>query len=144
MKRMYVGALLLVIAIIACTVSLAQVTPAHQAAVGVWDTDKGGQMEFYIQDGKLYAKVVATEKGIDPNAKCTRCSGDLKDKPLMGAVLIYSFTPDSDGTWSGGRIADSKTGLIYQGKIKVEAATMTLRAYLGNPILGGSLVWKRH
>ncbi len=143
MKKILTSALLLLVLTFASVACMAQVTAVHQTAVGVWETPNGGHMEFYVQDAKLYAKVVNPDKGIDPNSNCTKCSGDLKDKPIKGAVLIYNFTPDPDGTWVGGRIVDSKSGMTYQGKIKVEGTTMTLRAYLGNPILGGTIVWKK-
>jgi len=147
MKKFYLSAVIVaVIALPSLMVRAQTLTPAQQASVGTWDLGEGGVLETYVQNGKLYGKVLHTRKDLDNNGVCKKCDGTNKNKPYVGMVIIYNFAPEgATEVWGGGRFIDQATGLIAQGKIKAEnnGAILNVRGYFGNPILGQTVIWKR-
>jgi uncharacterized protein (DUF2147 family) len=121
------------------------ITPIQQGAVGVWDSGEGSQIELYVQGGKLYGKELHTQKKLDNNGVCKKCDGDLKNKPYVGMVILYGFTPQGADGWSGGHLVDQSTGMVVSAIIKPEnnGATLSLKCYIGTPVLGQTVVWKR-
>ena len=123
-------------------------SPALQAAVGHWqvfdDEGKpGGQVETYLRDGRLFGKVTQSRPERPPDEPCTQCSGDLKDKPVLGMVIIRDFHPEGD-LWVGGTVLDPKNGKIYKGKIwPVGKDRLRMRGFVGIPLLGRSQTWVR-
>jgi len=97
---------------------LAQGNPA----VGLWrneEPDKVVMVRTYEQDGKLFGKIESAIKKAakeDLDAKCTKCTGDNKDKPIKGLVLIYEMEKDGN-RWSNGKIIDPDDGKIYKCRI---------------------------
>jgi uncharacterized protein (DUF2147 family) len=91
-------------------------------AVGLWrneEPEKVVMVRTYEQNGKLFGKIEsAIKKGAkeDPDAKCTKCSGENKDKPIKGLVMIYDMEKDGN-RWSSGKIIDPDDGKIYKCRI---------------------------
>lgn len=121
-----------------------------QSPVGTWKTidDETGAATSYIKiyqtkDGKLQGKV---EKILEPgreNANCTNCSGDKKDKPIIGMVIMWGLAKDGD-EWSGGQILDPKKGKQYKCTIKMKNNNqLELRGYIGFSLIGRTQVWDR-
>lgn len=100
---------------------------AAQSPVGTWKTidDKTGQpkseVQIYVQNGKYYGKVTKfLRPGADPNRKCTSCTGALKDKPILGMVIVRDLAP-SGKEWTKGTILDPESGTEYGCTIWFEA-----------------------
>ena len=123
-------------------------SPALRAAVGQWqvidDEGKpGGHVETYLVDGHLFGKVTQSRPGRPPNELCDKCPGELKDKPVLGMVIIRDFRPDGD-RWTGGTVLDPKNGKTYKGKIwSIGEDKLRLRGYVGISLLGRSETWVR-
>ncbi len=88
-----------------------------QAAIGHWqvinDEGKpGGQVETYLVDGKLFGKVTQLRPGRQPGDLCDKCPGELKNKPILGMVILRNFSPDGD-VWVGGTVVDPENGKEY-------------------------------
>jgi uncharacterized protein (DUF2147 family) len=147
MKQLFVSAVLAVPLMLSGISAKAQtIKPAQQAVVGNYSDGVGGIVEFRIEGGKLYGKIVHNGGNSDKSGLCKKCDGDLKNKPLLGMDTFWGFTPDStDDKWGGGKTVDIRTGFVYQGKIWTEdgGKTLNLRGYIGNPVLGQTMVWKR-
>jgi uncharacterized protein (DUF2147 family) len=144
-KKFLLSAIMVTVLTLPCVMLRAQnITPTQQSAVGVWDTGDGAQLETYIQGGKLYGKSLHTQKKLDNNGVCKKCDGDLKNKPFVGMVIMYGFAPQGDG-WSVGHLIDQSTGMVVSAIIKTEnnGTTMSAKCYIGSPILGQTVVWKR-
>ena len=124
-----------------------QLSPSLQA-VGRWQVNNdegkpGGQVETYIVDGKLFGKVTQLRPGRQPGDVCTKCSGDLKDKPILGMVFLKDFRPEGDA-WVGGTVVDPDNGREYKGKIWNEGPnSLKLRGFIGFSLLGRTQVWTR-
>lgn len=85
--------------------------------VGRWKTidDDGKTVKsivyiFKSTNGKYYGKI---EKLFNnPDKLCTECEGNLKDKPVLGMMIINAMV-EKDGTLTGGTILDPNNGKVY-------------------------------
>ena len=122
--------------------------PALQGAVGHWqvidDEGKpGGQVETYLVEGRLFGKVTQSRPERPPNEPCAKCPGELRNKPVLGMVILRDFQPQGDA-WVGGTVLDPKTGKVYRGKIwMVGKDKLRMRGYVGIPLLGRTQTWVR-
>ena len=65
----------------------------------------------------MYGKVVEiVEKGKE-NSKCTKCEGDLKNKPVVGMTIITKGKKGTDGKWRGNRLFDPQQAMTFRFKI---------------------------
>ena len=123
-------------------------SPALQAAVGRWqvidDEGKpGGHVETYLREGHLFGKVTKSRPERPPNEPCDKCPGELKDKPVLGMVVIRDFHPEGD-RWVGGTVLDPKNGKVYKGKIwSVGQDRLRMRGFVGISLFGRSQTWTR-
>ena len=88
-----------------------------QSPIGVWKTvdDKSGKtrskVEIYESEGKIYGKI--TDLLLKPNdTLCEECTGKLKNKPVVGLVIINDMTTYKD-YWKNGTILDPESGSTY-------------------------------
>ncbi|GHD04760.1 hypothetical protein GCM10007320_65990 [Pseudorhodoferax aquiterrae] len=94
----------------------AQMTP-----VGRWQSvdDKTGeakaQMQISEQAGQLSGRIEKLlRKEADPQARCTECSDDRKDQPLVGLEIIRGARKaEGKEVWEGGKILDPESGKVY-------------------------------
>lgn len=92
-----------------------------QNVEGVWETfDTKRQkpmshVRIYKQDGKLYGVVI---KVLDEEYKiCTRCSGDDKNKPTVGLMVIRGLEKKGDKWELDDGLLDPISGLIIDGEL---------------------------
>jgi len=120
--------------------------------LGYWASvdDETGKEEsiFYIYkatDGKYYGKLV---KLLDPKKEgsvCDKCTGEDKDKPLEGLILMKGLVEDGK-ILSGGKITQPKTGKVYNVKVSIDEKTgrLKVRGSLDKSgILGRTQYWIR-
>ena len=125
----------------------AAVTPA-----GRWKTvdDKSGKPKsvivLWLANGKLYGRI---EKILDPapdnpDHKCIHCSGDLKDKELLGMEILWDMKPDGD-EWSGGFIFDPDNGNTYRCIMVLQdgGKKLKVRGFIGVSLIGRTQHWFR-
>ena len=123
-------------------------SPALQAAVGQWQViddegKSGGHVETYLVHGELYGKVTQSRPERPPNEPCKKCPGELKDKPVLGMIILRDFRPEGE-RWTGGTVLDPKNGKVYKGKIWCEGSDrLRLRGYVGISLLGRTETWVR-
>jgi uncharacterized protein (DUF2147 family) len=112
---------------------------AAEAPVGQWKTidEKSGAAQsvvaIYDQGGKLFGKIVSLTQPVDAQGKpkiCVKCTGDDKDKPIVGLVIIKDLGADGDH-WKGGTILDPDDGKVYKAELWVEEGKLKVRGYLG-------------
>ena len=110
-----------------CASAMAQMTP-----VGRWHSvdDKTGepkaQMRIADSGGALNGRIEKLLRpGADPEARCTACTDERKDQPMVGLEIIRGAQKaEGKDVWEGGKILDPENGKSY-----------TLRL---TPIEGGS------
>ncbi len=99
-------------------------------------------VEIFEKDNAYHGRVVR----ILPTSKrthCDQCCGELKDKPLVGMVIISNLTKTANGG-EDGTILNPANGNTYSCYIElVEPDKLKLRGYLGFPAFGKTMYYKR-
>jgi uncharacterized protein (DUF2147 family) len=144
MKTLFIATLLAA----ASGLAFAQATPA-----GLWRTiDDDGKTEKSLvrisESGGVYTGKV--EKLNDPSkaeSKCTECTDERKDKPIVGMTILRDVkaSDDDKGMWEGGDILDPNNGKTYKVRIKPidGGKKLEVRGYIGTPLLGRTQTWVR-
>ena len=122
-----------------------------QEVIGKWKTidDETGKqksiVKLWISGTQLYGKILETwdDDGVTPTDKlCDKCTGALKDKKIIGMVIVNGLSK-TDNIWKGKKgIMDPKNGKFYDCKIWLEDPnTLAVRGSIG-PI-GRKQTWHR-
>lgn len=137
----------------ACAPSRAGAGAAHPAAAspaGRWETvdDKTGQVKSIVEirqvNGELDGRIVKLFNPPAPDPLCLKCTGALKDKPVMGMRILWGMRR-LGGEWTGGRILDPESGGIYRCTMTLEngGKLLQVHGYIGFSIFGRTERWVR-
>ncbi len=138
--------------LIALLFLLLPLTAFAQSPVGTWTTidDKTKKPKsvveiFEARDGTLSGRVVEilhSDRG--PNPVCDKCSGELKNKPVKGMVILWGVRRKGN-VWEGGQILDPASGKVYSVKLTpVEGGRkLDVRGFMGFSLLGRTQTWMR-
>ena len=130
------------------TAQAQQMTAKLKNAIGRWqvigsDGKPGGQVETYLEGGKLFGRVTEVRPGRMPTDVCDKCSGEYKNKPILGMVILRNFRAEGDD-WVDGTAVDPENGKEYKGKIWSEGEDgLHLRGFIGITLFGRTEMWKR-
>ena len=121
-----------------------------QDVIGKWKTidDETGKAKSIVEiykakDGKIYGKIHKILTSGEENKKCTLCTGSLKDKPMLGMVILKGLSKDGE-EWSGGTIFDPNKGKEYKCYITLENQDkLKVRGYIGIAAIGRTQYWHR-
>lgn len=80
---------------------------------------------YQAKDGTYAARVIETL--FAPNASCTACKGQNKDKPIAGMVILWGLKPDGDNAFSGGTVLKLDNGKTYKSKAELTDGGRTLQ-----------------
>lgn len=125
-----------------------QLSQKLQNAIGHWqvmnnDGTLGGQVETYLVSGKLFGKVTKLKASRKPDDVCNLCSGELKNKPMLGMVIMRDMQPVGDD-WADGFILDPDNGKEYHSKLwAVDKDHLSMRGYVGISLFGRTSNWVR-
>ena len=147
-KFLRISVLALFAALFTLSATSQQLSQKLQNAIGHWqvmnnDGTLGGQVETYLVNGKLFGKVTKMRPGAKPDEVCNLCSGDKKDKPKMGMIIMRDMQPDGDD-WADGFILDPDNGKEYHSKLwAVDKDHLSMRGYIGISLFGRTSNWVR-
>lgn len=119
-----------------------------QTVTGKWKTidDETGKAKSIVEitenNGKIYGKVIEilTDK---KDARCDKCPGADKGKPIKGLTIIKGLKKDGS-SYAGGTITDPGSGKEYKCAIKLNGANkLDVRGYVGIQALGRTQTWIR-
>lgn len=120
-----------------------------QTVVGKWKTidDETGKeksiVEIYENKGKIYGKVIEILQEENKKKICTNCSGEDKDKPVLGLTIIKGLKKDGN-EYSSGKILDPKNGKLYSCFIILENPNkLKVHGYIGFSFIGRTQYWYR-
>ncbi|WP_314241999.1 DUF2147 domain-containing protein [Empedobacter tilapiae] len=120
-----------------------------QSPIGTWKTidDETKQAKSYVEifekDGKLYGKVTKILTKGKEDAKCTDCSGALKNKPILGMQILSGLKKDGK-EWNGGKILDPNSGKEYKAKMSLNGNDkLDVRGFIGISLVGRTQTWQR-
>lgn len=117
-----------------------------QTEEGVWETFDNkrnkpmSHVQIYKKDGKLYGKVV---KVLDESyAVCTRCSGEDKDKPVVGLMVIRGLEKSGNKWEKDDGILDPISGFIIDGELWMDGPDK-LKVKGSLAFLSDTQTWRR-
>ena len=138
-------------------VFLSATAKAESTVVGTWKqiADQGvdkGKAASYIgifeKNGVYFGKI--TKLLLDPPGKvCDKCTGDLKNKPLVGMIILKDMKKTGDvdkelgSEYAGGTIFDPDENDTYKCKMWVKDDVLTVRGFIGISLFGRSAQWFR-
>ena len=142
--------------ILGLVLSLASVTAFSATIEGFWHSidDKTGEKLSIIEirkDAKNEYNGTIVHRYPVPGAKalshCTKCTGALKNKPILGMQLLIGFKddPNKANEYIDGLIVEPKSGRHYKGKgnLSSDGKRLRMRGYMGVSALGRTVVWLR-
>jgi uncharacterized protein (DUF2147 family) len=116
---------------------------------GTWvniDDETGqakSEIELYVEQGKLYGRVLRLLLPEDQGKKCVNCKGKDQNKPIEGLLIVRGLSREN-ADWTDGKIMDPANGKSYDCTIRLEDPnTLNVRGFLGFSFLGRTQVWKR-
>lgn len=138
--------------ILAAALTVQPVRAGDASPAGLWKNidDVSGKPRALIRitesNGTLQGKIEQVFPGPteDPNPKCDKCEGANKNAPVMGLVILSGLTKDGD-EYVGGQILDPDNGKVYRSKVRLidDGKKLSVRGYIGVPMLGRSQTWVR-
>ncbi|ELX12596.1 MULTISPECIES: DUF2147 domain-containing protein [Oxalobacteraceae] len=138
--------------IITAALSIAPAFADDASPVGLWKNidDVSGKPKALIRitesNGALQGKIeqLFRAPNEDQNPKCEKCEGARKDQPVVGLVIMTGLKKDGD-EYNGGEILDPDNGKVYRSKMHLtdSGKKLSVRGYIGVPMLGRSQVWVR-
>lgn len=124
-----------------------------QDIVGQWKTidDDTGDAKSVVEiykggNGKYFGKIIKLyrDPGEDQNPVCDQCSGNKKNKPIIGMIIITNMEKTGSNLWKNGTILDPANGKSYDCKMWIENGKLQVRGYLGWSALGRSQTWLKY
>jgi uncharacterized protein (DUF2147 family) len=123
-----------------------------KTAAGFWkqfndDGSVGGWFYFVQKDGVFEGRLVKMFKkpgGPVYSNVCEKCEGDQKGAPMIGLTMVKGMKRDGH-SYQEGSILDPRDGTVYHAQMELSAdgKSLSVRGYLGIPLLGQTQVWKR-
>lgn len=120
-----------------------------QTVLGKWKTidDETGKpksvVEIYEKAGKIYGKVIEIFDVNKKNKVCDECSGDDKNKPILGIIVIKGLRKDGK-EYNDGQILDPNNGKLYKCFITLEENDkLKVRGFIGISLIGRTQYWYR-
>ena len=140
----------LVVFLLILPASLPAAADTHLASpVGLWQPlDSSGKplglIRIFETNGLYYGRIEPTSPHDDRNARCTRCTDDRHDQPIIGLLLLRHLKAEN-GEYAGGDILDPDTGRIYGCTLRLTdgGREAVMRGFLGISLLGRSQTWRR-
>ena len=117
--------------------------------IGKWNTidDVTGKVvsvvEIFEHNNKIYGKVNEIFNPKSRNRVCENCTGDDKNKAILGLTVIKGLVKEGN-EYCNGKILDPKSGKLYKCYITLEEPDkLKVRGYIGISLFGRTQYWER-
>jgi uncharacterized protein (DUF2147 family) len=94
-----------------------------------------GKITWYAESHDENGNLLTDQNNPDPK---------LRDRPVVGLVILKDLTYSEGDSWSGGEIYMPRTGKTYDCKISMlDENSLEVTAYTGLTFFGKSGIWTR-
>lgn len=118
--------------------ALLTVSAFSQDVFGTWETidDETGKAKSHVKiykakNGKVYGKIVKIMDPKKQDSKCTKCTGEKKNQPIMDMLIIEGLSLEDDNVYRKGTITDPNKGKVYNCTMWIEDGKLQVRGYWG-------------
>jgi uncharacterized protein (DUF2147 family) len=144
-----IAAILVAGAVGAPTIAAALTTKyPPEAILGEWCTQKEenrapGRIKFVRGNDGTYLGVLSWSA--DPKKDVHNKDPNLRDRSLVGIVIMWHLRYDDDGEYVDGYVHNPEDGGTYRMKAEVLSPdVLKVRGYLGISLLGQNKIWSRY
>jgi uncharacterized protein (DUF2147 family) len=132
-------------------VTMSSAAAQSSTPVGTWKTvNERGELEGRVRIVEVAGELRGTVEKVyappapEANPLCIACSGERKDKPVIGMQILAGLRWDGE-QYSGGEILDPNNGRSYRCLLRVTdgGRRLEVRGYIGISLLGRTQVWLR-
>ena len=132
-------------------VTVSSAAAQSSTPVGTWKTvNERGEPEGLVRIVEVAGELRGTVEQVysppapEPDPRCVACSGERKDKPVIGMQILAGLRWDGE-QYSGGEILDPNNGKSYRCLMRVVdgGRRLEVRGYIGISLLGRTQVWLR-
>lgn len=134
---------------VVCLATVGMTTLLAATPVGYWKTvdDVTGQTKsiIHIEEADNVITGTVSKLLLHPEKKCDKCTGENKDKPILGMRVMQHLiaSKDAPNQWQNGDILDPNNGKTYRCSIQLveNGQKMIVRGYIGVPLFGRTQTW---
>jgi uncharacterized protein (DUF2147 family) len=117
-----------------------------QDLTGNWWTEAKDTLIQLSTDstGQLVGKILAGPKPDEVDVH--NPVANLRQRPLLGLVILHGFVQESPLSWKDGQIYDPDSGKTYKAIIRLKENDLnhlSLKGYVGIPLFGRASEWTR-
>lgn len=113
------------------------------AITGDWINEKKDtKFQIFNKGNKYYGKILWGTGGQTKDVK--NPDSKLKNRDVIGLVMLNDFVFDGNGTWENGTIYDPREGKTYSSKITLKNRDqINVRGFVGISMFGRTEIWTR-
>ena len=139
----------MIAAIILFLMPLVLVAGNPDSILGVWqNSDKSVLIRIYKENNRYHGSIIkmcSTDKDACNQRDTKNPDDSLKNRKLVGLVILKNLIFDGDSTWEEGSIYDPNNGKTYRTKVTLsdDGNTLKLRGFIGLSLFGRTEEWIR-
>jgi uncharacterized protein (DUF2147 family) len=120
------------------------------AIVGMWLSEaKDLKVEVYKQKNQFFGKMVWFDcpphtPPMEHYRDKANPNPNLRSRAWLGIILLQNLVFDGKTEWENGDVYDPNSGSTYRSKVKLlDTQTLHVRGYIGIPLFGKTMVFRR-